>query len=59
MVSCPECKSQELNKAGFSWRARARIQRYRCLSCGMVFSEAEPVKVTTKKGVKYDRKVVE
>lgn len=35
---CPECKSENHTKAGFSWRNREKIQRYRCGDCGRVFT---------------------
>ena len=39
MPQCPECKSTKLAKAGKTWRKRERVQRWRCLECGRVFTE--------------------
>lgn len=37
MSKCPECGSEKVVKAGWTWRARKRIQQYRCNSCGHYF----------------------
>jgi transposase-like protein len=39
MLECPECKSTQLVKSGKAWRNRIKVQRYRCLKCGRVFTE--------------------
>ncbi len=39
MLQCPECKSIKLAKAGKTWYSRKKIQRWRCLKCGRVFTE--------------------
>ncbi len=36
-IRCNECGSVEYTKAGFSWRERKKVQRYRCFVCGKVF----------------------
>jgi len=38
-MTCPECKATRLAKSGLTWRNRQRIQRWRCLSCGRIFSD--------------------
>ena len=40
-MKCPECESEKSAKAGFSWRARKKVQRYRCLDCGRSFVEVK------------------
>jgi len=40
MLQCPECKSTKLTKAGKTWRSRQTVQRWRCLQCGRIFTEA-------------------
>lgn len=36
-MKCPECQSERITKAGFNWRKRERVQRYRCQNCGKLF----------------------
>ena len=37
VARCNECRSENVIKAGFDWRDRARRQRYRCKDCGKLF----------------------
>ena len=39
MQDCPECNSTDLVKAGKTWKARQRVQRWRCKKCGLIFTE--------------------
>lgn len=38
-MTCPECKSQKLTRAGFTWQARKQVQRWQCGACGLKFTE--------------------
>jgi len=44
-MNCPECKGARLQRAGFSnmWKARqqVRVQRYRCLDCGLLTTKPD------------------
>lgn len=37
-MQCPECGSTKVTKAGFTWKARRKVQRMRCTDCGRVFT---------------------
>jgi len=39
MLKCPECKARRLTKAGMTWRSRGRVQRWRCATCGRIFTD--------------------
>ena len=39
ILSCPDCHSTEIVKAGFVWSGRKEVQRYRCNKCGRTFIE--------------------
>lgn len=43
-MKCPKCKSDNLVKAGKAWRDSKKIQRWRCGSCGKLFSEPRKIK---------------
>lgn len=48
-VKCNECESENVVKAGFVWRKRKKVQRYRCKDCGKVFApEEEPASVSAR-----------
>ena len=36
-IMCPECGSTNTSKASKVWRARQKVQRYRCGHCGRLF----------------------
>ena len=36
---CPECQGKS-TKAGFTWRDRKRVQRWRCSVCGRIYGES-------------------
>ncbi len=34
-----ECQSERVTKAGKTWKSRKKVQRWRCTSCGRIFTE--------------------
>lgn len=53
VTQCNECGSENVVKAGFAWRNRKKVQRFRCKDCGKVFApetedECVPVKVKVR-----------
>jgi transposase-like protein len=36
-LSCPECNSNEIIKAGCGWSGRYKVQKYLCKNCGRIF----------------------
>ena len=53
VIKCTDCNSDNVIKAGFDWKDRKRVQRYRCKNCGKVFvPKDEPPKEYAVIGVK-------
>ena len=37
-MKCPLCRSEKVTKHGFVWRAKEKVQRYRCQECSKTFA---------------------
>jgi transposase-like protein len=57
VTRCNECQSTNVVKAGFDYRARQKVQRYRCKDCKKLFVIEEPITAEQLEALaKYARK---